>query len=342
MNTPTVLVTKNTITIKFPGRPAANWHKSQEGFNRIAGLVLLKNWGELGQECDPAAKAAGLGLRLKEDTLLETAGGRETPAHPAKSKHLRAHPEKTLKAFQTQCRKNPEARAVDELLDFLNHSGLPLTPRGTFLGWKSIRADYMDHHTGKVRNKPGDKPQMPRGNCDPDRARGCSSGFHVGTLDYAERFHPETSRLVICEVDPANVTSVPEDESFQKLRCCKYKVIAEVKHKRTGRNQEEGVGIIEALAKTAPRKGAHKKILKPKHKQGPKRHPGTTKKAVLAYALGLKKSKKGDGYAAKMIAAKYPKTGLGALRKMVRNPSNPSRLNQNQKVTLTAILKAAK
>jgi hypothetical protein len=32
---------------------------------------------------------------------------------------------------------------------------------------------------------------------------------------------------MICKVDPADVVSVPLDESHQKVRCCKYEVVGE-------------------------------------------------------------------------------------------------------------------
>lgn len=340
MQTPTVLITADSITIKFAGRPTSVWHKSEEGFNRIAGLVLLKSWDELSTECDPPKKAETLGMKIVGETLVETVAGRDEPAHPTRSKHLRAHPAKTLQAFERRCQKNPWTDATRQLLDFLNHVGLPLTPHGTFLGWKSIRNDYTDHHTGKTRNRPGDAPQMKREACDPNRRQACSTGYHIGTLNYAKGFRPGASRLVICKVDPSDVTSVPNDCNHEKLRCCKYKVLREVSAETPDDQARE---TIEEAAKTSPDKKAHTKILGPKNPSAKKTgKPGATppsKKEVIAYALGLKKSKKGDAYAAKMIEQKFPKHGMKLVRSAITDPKNPSRLNKTQKETLAAILK---
>ena len=54
----------------------------------------------------------------------------------------------------------------------------------------------------------------------------CSSGLHVCSYSYLSSFSGD--RIVICEVEPHNVVSVPVDYYFAKMRCCKYKVIEEV------------------------------------------------------------------------------------------------------------------
>jgi acyl carrier protein len=48
--------------------------------------------------------------------------------------------------------------------------------------------------------------------------------LHVGSLEYAKGWG---QRVVLVEVDPADVVSVPSECSCQKLRCCKYVVLAE-------------------------------------------------------------------------------------------------------------------
>ena len=121
---------------------------------------------------------------------------------------------------------NPSRRAVNELYKFLEHGQMPITPDGNFLGYKSVNTNFKDWNTGKYDNSVGKVLSMPRNEVCDDPTQGCSYGFHVGTLDYAKCFN-SSGRMVIVEVDPADVVSVPHDCNNQKLRTAKYTVVAE-------------------------------------------------------------------------------------------------------------------
>ena len=129
--------------------------------------------------------------------------------------------------FITRLQLNPSKRAVDELYTFLEHKHLPLTETGTFLAYKAVRNDFTDKHTGKFFNGVGEVLSMPRNKVDDDKNVGCSYGFHAGTLRYASEFACGSDKLVLVEIDPADVVSIPTDCEFQKLRTCRYKVVAE-------------------------------------------------------------------------------------------------------------------
>ena len=129
--------------------------------------------------------------------------------------------------FITRLQLNPSKRAVDELYTFLEHKHLPVTETGTFLAYKAVRNDYTDKHTGKFFNGVGEVLSMPRNKVDDDKNVGCSYGFHAGTLRYASEFASGNDKLVLVEIDPADVVSIPTDCQFQKLRTARYKVVAE-------------------------------------------------------------------------------------------------------------------
>lgn len=129
--------------------------------------------------------------------------------------------------FMTRLQLNPSKRAVDELYTFLEHKHLPITDSGTFLAYKAVRSDFSDKHTGTFFNTVGSVLSMPRNKVDDNKEVGCSYGFHAGTLEYASDFASESDKLVLVEIDPADVVSIPTDCNFQKLRTCRYKVVAE-------------------------------------------------------------------------------------------------------------------
>jgi len=126
--------------------------------------------------------------------------------------------------FYERLAKNPSHRSVNQLFNFLQHSGIPLQKDGTFLAYKGVKADLTDCYTGKVDNSPGVVNRMERNLVSDDPQTACHFGYHVGDLSYADSFHSDGA-VVICEVDPEHVVCVPNDESYRKMRVCEYKVI---------------------------------------------------------------------------------------------------------------------
>lgn len=122
---------------------------------------------------------------------------------------------------------NPSKRAVDELYTFLEHRALPITDNGNFLAYKAVNSDYTDKYSGKFLNTIDSVLEMPRNKVDDDKNVGCSYGFHAGTIEYAKQFSGGIGRIVLVEINPSDVVSIPTDCEFQKLRTCKYKVVGE-------------------------------------------------------------------------------------------------------------------
>ena len=139
-------------------------------------------------------------------------------------------PYKPLVRFLDKLMDNPSRRAVNELYAFLEHKAMPLTPDGNFLAYKGVREDYTDWHSGNFSNKVGETQEMARRNVCDDANIGCSHGFHAGSLDYA-RGYGNGGHLMVVEIDPSDVVSVPLDCDQQKLRTAKYKVVAHFEKK---------------------------------------------------------------------------------------------------------------
>jgi hypothetical protein len=130
-----------------------------------------------------------------------------------------------LVRFLENLMQNPSRRSVVELYSFLEHGNMPITPDGHFLGYKSIRSDWTDHYSGKFDNSVGSVCEMPRNSVCDDANKGCSYGFHVGSLEYATNFGGGDRKVVIVKVNPADVVSVPHDCDFQKMRTSRYEVV---------------------------------------------------------------------------------------------------------------------
>jgi hypothetical protein len=138
--------------------------------------------------------------------------------------------------FLDNLSQNPSDHAVVELFDFMENKNMPITYDGCFLAYKAVREDYKDIYSGKFDNSVGSVCEVPRNKVDSNRDNGCGHGLHVGAIDYAKSYggididdndNDGGNRLMICKVNPRDVVSVPTDSKFQKLRCCRYEVVAE-------------------------------------------------------------------------------------------------------------------
>ena len=141
--------------------------------------------------------------------------------------------------FLDNLSQNPSDHAVVELFDFMENKNMPITYDGHFLAYKAVRNDYKDIYSGTFNNNIGDVCSVPRNKVDNNRDNGCGHGLHVGAIDYAKSYggidlddidgggNDGGNRLMICKVNPRDVVSVPNDSKFQKLRCCRYEVVAE-------------------------------------------------------------------------------------------------------------------
>jgi hypothetical protein len=122
--------------------------------------------------------------------------------------------------------KNPSKRAVDELFGFIEACDLPITEDGHFLAYKKVQENYMDCHSGTIRNAVGDTPSMDRNQVDEDKDRTCSYGLHFCSYGYLRSFGG--SRIMVLKINPADVVAIPSDYNNSKGRCSAYEVVAEI------------------------------------------------------------------------------------------------------------------
>jgi len=149
-------------------------------------------------------------------------------------------PYKPLVRFLDKLMSNPSRRAVGELYKFLEHKCMPITESGNFVAYKGVKDDFTDHYSGKFDNSVGKTLEMPRNSVCDDAEIGCSYGFHAGSYDYAKGYASGGGNLMLVEINPADVVSVPKDCDCQKLRTSKYVVVAHYEHIETP-PEEEGI-----------------------------------------------------------------------------------------------------
>ena len=139
--------------------------------------------------------------------------------------------------------QNVSRRAVQESYNWSMNKGLPITPDGCMIGYKGVKVhqgaditdklgrtitegDSVDKYTGRsFRNNVGDENQMARRQVCDDFTKGCESGLHVGTFDYAQSWAGSSGKVILVKFSPADIVSVPSCSSFKKIRVCQYTVL---------------------------------------------------------------------------------------------------------------------
>lgn len=134
--------------------------------------------------------------------------------------------------FLERLHNNPNPNSVDRLWQWISDRHLKLTCDGKIVGYKGLtrerkskRAGYGDFRNGQpveghILHNPGDVIEKARDKVVFDVNIGCAEGLHVGDFSYANSWGEV---VVEVEVDPADVVSVPEDDS-RKMRVCRYRV----------------------------------------------------------------------------------------------------------------------
>lgn len=228
-----VLATDNVITVISDGK-VAMIRKGETSFPKILKALKdgrIKEIPKLLITPDNIKTISKGRITVKDGEVFYKG---ETLKHPVVEKIKQfigdSLPFESLLAFLNKLLANPSKQSIEELYSFLENKHLPITQTGNFLAYKKVNDNFMDFHSGKYENKVGASFAMLRGRVDDNHTNYCSAGFHVGSIQYADReFYPGQGRIVIVEVDPQHAVSVPSDHSRQKLRVYKYKVVAEYK-----------------------------------------------------------------------------------------------------------------
>lgn len=122
---------------------------------------------------------------------------------------------------------NLSSKIIDRLFLFLSKNDLNITADGKVLAWKVVRPDYLDKHSRTFDNSVGKVLEMPRNKVNDNDAAHCSYGFHVCSWGYLSSFASTGDPVMQVEVDIKDIVSIPTDYNGEKVRVCKYKVVAE-------------------------------------------------------------------------------------------------------------------
>jgi len=236
------LLTNDSLVIQFDGGEPQytrsdnpRWNEIVEAFRKgdektLKSLISMKAIIEKYSVGQLTVNSAGVLWRGK-------------PLHTLDAKRIMLYlrdglPFKPIANYIERKMKNPSARAINEMYNFLEHRHMPLMADGRFIAYKGVQDDYFSLHgnkdtvvisgevndKGQIYNGIGSVIEVERSSVDDDFRIACGQGLHAGSLRYAKDWG---KRVVYVAIDPADVVSVPSDCDCEKLRCCKYEVLGE-------------------------------------------------------------------------------------------------------------------
>jgi hypothetical protein len=158
---------------------------------------------------------------------------------------------KPLVNFLEKAKTNPSLKSVDDLYKWAKNGDLMISPEGDILAYKALLVKDgipVSVHSGKafvngeeveghIPNVPGTVISMARSQVTVDEQRTCAYGLHAGTHAYATEFaswqRGQETTLVLVQINPRDVVSVPYDYDNSKMRVSRYTVVSEVDKRLT-------------------------------------------------------------------------------------------------------------
>lgn len=161
--------------------------------------------------------------------------------------------------FLEKVYSNTDADIREHLSRWLKAESFSILPNGNILGYRGLNADYTSKHAGPgvvngvqvnghLDNSVGNVVELPVELVEVNAARGCASGLHVGTHNYASGWAGYGGVVVSVEVDPRHVRSVPYECNGEKMRVSKYKVLDTITQKVESRYADYDVDDYDEYA----------------------------------------------------------------------------------------------
>lgn len=258
MSTLNFILRQDMASIFFPGEAPVTVQAEHPNFSRIV-RVLQDACATAQEKITELRNLVSLKAMIPADDKLTIRGGklfyRGRAVPEGVSKHFlqvvrEAGDVRAIARFIMRMFDNPNPSSVEQLYEFVEANAMMITEDGCFLGYKAVRPNFMDKHSGTMSNRPGEVVSMSRAACDDRRDVTCSHGLHIAALAYARSFSGSNDPIVICKIDPKDVVSVPNDYDNQKMRVCRYEVMGVFDDKGTGAPIFEQTVITEADLQT--------------------------------------------------------------------------------------------
>ena len=144
----------------------------------------------------------------------------------------------TYRNFWTLMSLNTDSECRNNLFWFLSNHNLVIERCGFFVAYRNVCSTknpdvFTDERTHTFKIRIGELVTMPREECDSDSNKLCACGLHAAGSSWLKKDYFGNIGIVVL-INPAEVTAVPFDSSYGKLRTCAYLPIAFTKYDDKG------------------------------------------------------------------------------------------------------------
>jgi hypothetical protein len=241
---------QSNVVAFIPGHEPLAAHSNQPNFKEIVALLLDGEDEDVDALVDlfnPAVKAASkfeaLGERVtvKAGTIYLDGDPVDNALTQQVLRFMKEGVEdwQPLVKFFEKVQANPNEHSREQLYAWLNSNEFSIADDGDLIGYRGVQSRdgsyYAGHRgfaivngqevNGQVENPVGGVVEMPRSQVNHDPSRGCSTGLHVSNYDFAQSYG---SVILEVRVNPRDVVSVPTESNWQKVRVCRFQVVAPV------------------------------------------------------------------------------------------------------------------
>ncbi len=258
----TFVITNGSVVVDVGDEVPYTIFKENPAYEELVNLLSGKNpadvdWEAVKQVMNPTVeKLSNDQMRRTEDgaieVLLEDGKWFKCPSDlgDALGRFMDAGTDlMPLVRFAQKLSKNPNPEAVQRLFTFLSHNRFTITESGDFVAFRSIRSDWLDHHSKSMNNRPGQVVEMKRSDVNASSSTSCAAGLHLGSWNYSYNSFmgsDKNSRMIVASCSPEDVVSVPLDYNGEKLRACKFTSLAEVEQEGKGNLYSEEKGFHDS------------------------------------------------------------------------------------------------
>lgn len=237
-------------------------------------------------------------------------------------------------AFMDHLMDNPTDEVRKDLFQWVEAGRMPITPDGCLIGFKKVRANYMDVHSGRFSNTPGSILDMDRDACDKSRNNTCSTGFHFCSPGYLSHFSGE--RVMVVKINPRDVTAIPADYNNHKARCCHYEVLHELSSESAVKNNVWAKNVLDVEDPSELPEGVIKRVVETK------KPAGVTGKPVEEIKPDAASVKDKDADKTAKPGARSKSTGVTKKPASKAKPSKAKKLAKPKAKAVVAMKPAAK
>lgn len=227
--------TKDKISVVLANGSICEWSSSNSQFSKINKMVEAEDWIEIENFIQADKNIIG-----SEKLVLNDKGNLEVTT---KKKKIEVDKDnrftklcslikengttdadlKPVIPFLKKVAENTFIDATKEIYDYCKNMDFEITKDGNILAFKVVNSSMKAKYDNETEYKLGKYTEVE--NFDTDRNTHCSRGLHFCARGYLNSYAEPNDVVLILEIDPRDIVSIPTDCDFKKGRCRKCKVV---------------------------------------------------------------------------------------------------------------------